>query len=178
MASDVLTPRGVKASRVCGLLLVTVCVATDVFAQTALAGIVIDDRTEKPIKGVLVYVEHQSVFAETDDDGRFSLSVPRGQHTITASVIGYALLQTDIEVAAAPIDLTIRLSEGAGAYTERLTVSGSLRGESDSVPGSTSLHGRELENLRGAVLDDPLRALQSLPAATATDDFYSQSVSY
>lgn len=148
--------------------------ATEASAQTAVAGIVIDDRTEKPIKGVLVYVERQSVFAETDDDGRFSLSVPRGQHTITASVIGYALLQTDIEVAAAPIDLTIRLSEGAGAYTERLTVSGSLRTEADSVPGSTSLHGRELENLRGAILDDPLRALQSLPAATATDDFYSE----
>lgn len=174
MASDVLMPRGVKASCVFGLLLVTVCLTTDAFAQTTVAGIVIDDRTEKPITGVLVYVEHQSVFAETDDDGRFSLSVPRGQHTITASVIGYALLQTDIDVAAAPIDLTIRLSEGAGAYTERVTVSGSLRTESDSVPGSTSLHGRELENLRGAVLDDPLRALQSLPAATATDDFYSE----
>jgi TonB-dependent receptor-like protein/carboxypeptidase-like protein len=170
----VLTPRGVNASRVLGLLLVTVCVTTEASAQTAVAGIVIDDRTETPIKGVLVYVEHQAVFAETDDDGRFSLSVPRGQHTITASVIGYALLQTEIDVAAAPIDLTIRLSDGAGAYTERLTVSGSLRTESDSVPGSTSLHGRELENLRGAVLDDPLRALQSLPAATATDDFYSE----
>ncbi|HKH74275.1 MAG TPA: carboxypeptidase-like regulatory domain-containing protein, partial [Vicinamibacterales bacterium] len=148
----------------------TICLASAASAQTPVSGIVIDDRTEKPIKGVLVYVEHQAVFAETDDDGRFSLSVPRGQHTITASVIGYALLQTDIDVAAAPIDLTFRLSEGAGAYTERLTVSGSLRAESDSVPGSTSLHGRELENLRGAVLDDPLRALQSLPAATATDD--------
>ena len=169
-----LSPRGVTASRIVGLLLVTVCLTTDAFAQTAVAGIVIDDRTEKPIKGVLVYVERQSIFAETDDDGRFSLSVPRGQHTITASVIGYALLQTDIDVAAAPIDLTIRLSEGAGAYTERVTVSGSLRTESDSVPGSTSLHGRELENLRGAVLDDPLRALQALPAATATDDFYSE----
>ena len=42
------------------------------------------------------------------------------------------------------------------------------------MPGGTSLHGRELENLRGAVLDDPLRAIQSLPAATATDDFYSE----
>ncbi len=169
-----LRPRGVTPSRLIGLLLVTLCVATGASAQTVVAGTVIDDRTEKPIKGVLVYVEHQSVFAETDDDGRFSLSVPRGQHTITASVIGYAVLQTDIDVAAAPIDLTIRLSEGAGAYTERVTVSGSLRTESDSVPGSTSLHGRELENLRGAVLDDPLRALQSLPAATATDDFYSE----
>src|SRR4029434_10161067 len=51
---------------------------------------------------------------------------------------------------------------------------GSLRGDSDVTAGATSLHGRELENLRGAVLDDPLRALQSLPAATATDDFYSE----
>jgi hypothetical protein len=167
-------PRRVKVNRVIGLLLVTVCMATEAWAQTLVSGTVIDDRTEKPIKGVLVYVEHQSIVAETDTDGRFSLTVPRGQYTITASVIGYALLQTDVEVSAAPIDLTIRLSEGAGAYTERLTVSGSLRGESDSVPGGTSLHGRELENLRGAVLDDPLRAIQSLPAATATDDFYSE----
>ena len=169
-----LSPRGVTHHRLVGPFLVTICLASVTSAQTLVSGIVIDDRTEKAIKGVLVYVEHQSVFAETDDEGRFSLSVARGQHTITASVIGYALLQTDIDVSAAPIDLTIRLSEGAGAYTERLTVSGSLRTESDSVPGSTSLHGRELENLRGAVLDDPLRALQSLPAATATDDFYSE----
>ena len=111
---------------------------------------------------------------ETDANGRFTVMIPRGRQTVTASVIGYALLSTDIEVADAPIDMTIRLSEGAGAYTERVTVSGSLRGESDSVPGGTSLHGRELENLRGAVLDDPLRAIQALPSVTATDDFYSE----
>ena len=70
--------------------------------------------------------------------------------------------------------MTIRLSEGAGAYTDRVTVAGSLRSESDSIPGSTSLYGRELENLRGAVLDDPLRAMQALPSVTATDDFYSE----
>ena len=99
---------------------------------------------------------------------------PRGRQTIAASVIGYALLRTDIEVADAPLDMTIRLSEGAGAYTERVTVSGSLRRESDSVLAGTSLYGRELETLRGAVLDDPLRAMQSLPSATATDDFYSE----
>src|SRR4029434_6679400 len=51
---------------------------------------------------------------------------------------------------------------------------GSLRGDSDVTAGATSLHGRELENLRGAVLDDPLRAIQALPSATATDDFYSE----
>jgi hypothetical protein len=174
LAFDVLNPLDVRASRVVGLLLMTVCMASVASAQTLISGIVIDDRTEKPIKGVLVFVEHQSIIVETDADGRFRMNVPGGPHTITASVIGYALLQTEVNVTTAPIDLTIRLSEGAGAYTERLTVSGSLRSESDSVAGSTSLHGRELENLRGAVLDDPLRAIQSLPAATATDDFYSE----
>jgi hypothetical protein len=165
-----------------GLVLFVVWFAAPAQAQTAsvqaqtgtIAGVVIDDRTEQPIRGVSVYVESQPHIAETDANGRFSLMAPRGRQTITASVIGYALLRTDIEVAEAPLDMTIRLSEGAGPYTERVTVSGSLRSESDSVPGSTSLYGRDLETLRGAVLDDPLRALQALPSATATDDFYSE----
>ena len=162
-------------SKVACYILLTVSLGAPALAQTPnVSGIVIDDRTEQPIRGVLIYVESVSSYTETDANGRFSVMVPRGRQTVTASVIGYALLSTDIEVADAPLDMTIRLSEGAGAYTERVTVSGSLRGESDSVPGSTSLHGRELENLRGAVLDDPLRAIQALPSATATDDFYSE----
>ena len=155
-----------------------ICIAcTSAHAQTqtgTIAGIVIDDRTEQPIKGVAIHVENQPIVVETDDSGRFTLTAPKGRHTIAASVIGYALLRTEIDVADAPLDMTIRLSAGAGAYTERVSVSGSLRSESDSVAGSTSLYGRELETLRGAVLDDPLRAVQSLPSATATDDFYSE----
>ena len=156
-------------------LLFALCAAGPALAQTGtVTGVVIDDRTEAPIGGVSVYVEGQSSKAETDASGRFSLVAEHGNQTIAASVIGYALLRTGVEVSDAPVEMTIRLSEGAGAYTERVTVSGSLRGDSDSVPGSTSLHGRELENLRGAVLDDPLRAIQSLPSVTATDDFYSE----
>ena len=89
-------------------------------------------------------------------------------------MIGYALLRTDVEVAAAPLDMTIRLSEGAGAYTERVTVSGSLRGESDSVPGAPRSTAASSRTCAARVLDDPLRAMQSLPSATATDDFYSE----
>ena len=137
-------------------------------------GVVVDDRTERPIAGALVYVEGQPPAATTDADGRFTMTVPRGRHTIVASVIGYALLRTGVEAVDAPLEMTIRLSEGAGAYTERVSVSGSFSGDADSVAGSTSLHGRELDNLRGAVLDDPLRAIQALPSATATDDFYSE----
>ena len=158
-----------------GGLVLALCLAPPAHAQTGtVAGVVIDDRTGKPIKGVAILVEHQSSVAETDTDGRFSLAAPRGSQTIVASVIGYALLRAEVEVADAPLDMTIRLSEGAGAYTERVTVSGSAPRESDGVPGGTSVYGRELETLRGAVLDDPLRAIQSLPSATATDDFHSE----
>ena len=170
-----LSANAMKIARVA--ILFAVCLAARAGAQTqtgTIVGIVIDDRTEKPIRGVTVYVEGVSNSAETDANGRFNLTAPRGRQTIAASVIGYQLLRTDIEVADAPLDMTIRLSEGAGAYTERVSVSGSLRRESDSVAGGTSLYGRELETLRGAVLDDPLRAVQSLPSATATDDFYSE----
>ncbi|HEY7190607.1 MAG TPA: carboxypeptidase-like regulatory domain-containing protein [Vicinamibacterales bacterium] len=142
--------------------------------DTRISGRVIDDRTEHPIGDVLVYVEGRATVEKTDAEGRFVMTAPRGRQTVTASVIGYALLRTDIDVADAPLEMTIRLSEGAGAYTERVNVSGSLRTESDSVPGSTSLHGRELETLRGGVLDDPMRAIQALPSVTATNEFYSE----
>ena len=157
------------------LLGLSVAVGAHAQAPTGtVSGIVIDDRTEQPIKGASIQVENHPIVVDTAADGRFSLTAPRGRQTIAASVIGYALLRADIEVADAPVDMTIRLSEGAGSYTEGVNVSGSLRSESDSVPGATSLYGRELETLRGAVLDDPLRAVQSLPSATATDDFYSE----
>ena len=107
------------------VVLVTFC-ATPVLAQNGtVSGVVIDDRTERPIKGVLVYVEGQQTLVETDADGRFGMMAPLGPQTITASVIGYALLTTDIALTAAPIDMTIWLSEGAGAYKESVTVSGS-----------------------------------------------------
>jgi hypothetical protein len=140
----------------------------------AIVGTVIDDRTERPLRGVLVFVDGQAQSAETDDAGRFTLAAPKGPQTVSASVVGYALLRADVEVGAAPLDMTIRLSEGAGAYSERVTVSGSRRGESESAPGGGALYGRELETLRGLMLDDPMRALQALPAASATDDFYSE----
>ena len=72
------------------------------------------------------------------------------------------------------MNLIIELSEGAGTYEEQVTVAGSMRPEVDRAPAGSVLHGRDLQALRGVMLDDPLRAVQALPAATSTDDFYSE----
>ena len=71
--------------------------------------------------------------------------------------------------------VTIRLAEGPGAFTDRVdVVAASGTPPFEARPGSTTLYGRDLQNLRGAILDDPLRAVQSLPAVSATDDLYAE----
>lgn len=145
------------------------------FAQSvSLSGTVLDARTNRPLGGVRVSLDGQPQFATTDADGRFQLAASPGKHVVTASVIGFALLQQAIDVIAgeAP-QLTIRLSEGAGAFEEHVTVSGAESAE--HLPDSAiALHGRDLQALRGVTLDDPLRAVQSLPSVSATDDFYGE----
>lgn len=109
-------------------------------------------------------------------DGVFALSVSPGLKAIVASAIGYAVVKVTVDAQVEQTtDVTIRLSEGPGAYTEHVDVVG-VSGHSDSnaPAGSMTLFGRDLQNLRGAILDDPLRAVQSMPAVSATDDLYAE----
>ena len=150
------------------------CLASTAVAQTpSIIGTVVDDRTGQPLKAVLIYIENQPAFGESDADGRFTLSVPGGRHTVVASLIGYAIAKVDVTVTDST-SVTIRLSEGAGTFTENVTVVGTSQQRANEAPGGGALFGRELQNLRGVMLDDPLRAIQALPSATATDDFYSE----
>jgi hypothetical protein len=138
-------------------------------------GHVVDARSNQPLARVALHVEHQPVVVETDAAGAFTLSLPPGRHMISASLIGYASVRqvVDVGVGATHV-LEIELSEGAGGYQEVVMVAGSVPDGADEAPGGSVLHGRDLQALRGVMLDDPLRAVQSLPSATATDDFYSE----
>ncbi len=160
---------------VVGLVLVTAAAGAAQTGQAALAGRVVDARTGQPLARVLLRVEHQPVFAETAADGSFRLGVAPGVTTLVVSLIGYAEIRREVTVAADQLlELAIELSEGAGRYDERVVVTGSMHADADAAPAGAVLHGRDLQALRGVMLDDPLRAVQSLPAATSTDDFYSE----
>ena len=141
----------------------------------SLTGTVVDARTQQPLERVLVQVENPPAFAETDAAGAFTLSLPPGKHTITVSVIGYAALRKEIDVPPSGLqEIVVQLSEGAGQFEERVTVPGRIPEAAREAPAGSVLHGRDLQALRGVMLDDPLRAVQSLPSATSTDDFYSE----
>src|SRR5687767_4509482 len=126
-------------------LLFAVCaltVALPAAAQTStVTGSIVDDRTEQPIRNALVYVDGHPVFAHSDSEGRFALALPAGDYTITASMVGYALLRAEITVVERSIvPVTFRLSEGAGSYTDRVTVAGARRTASDDAPGAGALY--------------------------------------
>ena len=139
-------------------------------------GVVVDARTGQPLARARVTLDPGTARAATNDDGRFLLAdVDSGRTRIEVSLVGYALARREIDVpAGASIDLTIPLSEGTGAYTEEVNVSGELfPREEPGVAGQMVIGSAELQNLRSLLADDPMRAVQTLPGVGGSDDFRS-----
>ena len=140
-------------------------------------GTVVDERTEQPLARVLVRLADTEYKALTGPDGRFELrGVKPGDYTATVSVVGYGLLRKAVTAkAGATLEFTFVLTAGTGTYEEKVDVVAPVfeRREPGSVSEQT-LGATEIQDLRGLVADDPLRAIQAMPGVTATDDFSAE----
>ncbi len=139
--------------------------------------LVIDADTNAPLAGVLVQLQREGISAHTDEQGRATLvDVPAGSHTLFVSTVGYALTRPTVEVRADETqDLTIPLATGTGVYSEEVEVRGRAADPArESVPLIQSLRSGQLQDLRGVLADDPLRAVQALPGVATGDDFRSE----
>jgi hypothetical protein len=81
-----------------------------------------------------------------------------------------------VEVAAgATAEVTIALSGGMATYTEAVQVRADpFRAAENALPSATVIGAADLLELRGVLSDDPLRAVQALPAVTSVNDFRSE----
>jgi CarboxypepD_reg-like domain/TonB-dependent Receptor Plug Domain len=146
-------------------------------ASGAIAGSTVDARTGLALPRVLVVEQGTGKAVQTDDRGRFELrDVPAGTRRLFVSVVGYALVQRDVIVpAGATLDLTIPLSEGTGTYTTTVTVAADVfRAAERTVAAQQTLGSADIQNLRGVLADDPLRAVQVLPGVATGDDLKSE----
>ena len=142
-----------------------------------LTGRVVDAKTAAPIAKVLVVVEGMRLSAQTDVEGRFSLpEVPAGTRRLYVSVVGYILVQREVQIGAGEsLDILIPLSEGTGTYSEAVTVTAeTFRPAEPAVAAQQALGSAEIQNLRGVLADDPLRAVQVLPGVATGDDLRSE----
>jgi hypothetical protein len=140
-------------------------------------GHVVDARTGAGLEKVLVLVESGGPSTQTDGTGAFRIpGVAAGPQRLYISVVGYILVRRDVVVpAGGAVDLTIPLSEGTGTYTETVTVAADrFRAAEPGVASQQVLGSADIQNLRGVLADDPLRAVQVLPGVATGDDLRSE----
>jgi hypothetical protein len=145
-------------------------------SQTAtIHGTVVDAQTTKPIADAQVFLVEIAKSVITGADGRFEFpGVKPGTHTLTVSRIGYIFVRRRVPVSAGVVlDINVPLAEGTGTYQETVTVAAAPTAP-PVIPGLSSqfeLGSAGLQDLRGVVADDPMRAVQALPGVATGDDF-------
>ena len=154
-------------------------VATAAAAESGtIRGTVVDTAGGAALSDVSVRLRSSGQAVVTDDEGRFEFTdVPAGDQELYVSAVDFILVKRAIAVAAGTVaEITIALAEGTGTYTESVDVSARLpmTRREPAVPSEQTLGSRELQQLRGVLTNDPLRAVQALPSVAAGDDFRSE----
>jgi hypothetical protein len=162
-------------------LILALLAAPAAFAQdagpAAVRGQIVDARTGAPLSRVLVTLDDDGPSAMTGDEGRFELQgLAPGAHRLVISVVGYVFVRRPVDLRAGQtLELVIPLVEGTGTYSEEVTVAvDRFYAPDPGVASQQVLGSAELQNLRGVVADDPLRAVQVLPGVATGDDLRSE----
>jgi hypothetical protein len=162
----------VKAAASLVLLLASAATAR---AQTGrVTGIIVDARDGTPIEKVSVKVQGTTLGTVTASDGHFDLdAVPAGQRELSVSAVDFILVRRVVEVAAGEVvNITIPIAAGTGTYAESVNVTSGAA--ESTAPTSEVLGSSELQQLRGVITNDPIRAIHVLPGVATGDDLRSE----
>jgi hypothetical protein len=147
----------------------------------SIRGTVLDTAKGTGVGRVSVRLQSTGRVVLTDDDGRFALDdVESGEQELYVSAVDFILVKRAVTVTAGSnAEITIVLSEGTGTFAETVNVrgtpgSGVTARREPEVAAEQTLASRELQQLRGILTNDPMRAVQVLPAVAAGDDWRSE----
>ena len=157
-------------------LALPVAIAGQTPATGTLRGVVVDARDGTPLEKVSVRIAgHQA-----DDDHRERRplqldNVPSGRRELYVSAVDFVLIRRSVEVPAGDVlEITIPIAAGTGTYTETVNVSSSAGQNDARKAGEQVLRSNELQQLRGVITNDPMRAIHVLPGVATGDDLRSE----
>jgi len=144
----------------------------------AIRGVVLDALGGAPVDKVLVRLQDSGRTVTTDDAGRFELDqVAAGNHELYVSAVDFILVKRTLTVSpGATTDVTIALTDGTGSIAQSVTVVGQQEDPLLNRPAASAqvLASKDLQQLRGLITNDPMRAIQVLPGVATGDDFKSE----
>lgn len=148
-------------------------------AGGAIRGIVVDAHGGTPLQHVSIRLIADGRTVVTDAAGQFEIpDVPAGAQELFVSAVDFPLVKQAVTVTeGATVEIAIALSGGPTSYTETVTVVGAenpARARAPEVTAAQTLSSTELQQSRGLLTNDPLRAVQMLPGAATGDDFRSE----
>jgi len=109
-----------------------------------ITGKVVDEKTGETLIGVSLKVkEAKSLFAQTNANGEFKISVPENPSTLVISYLGY--FNKEIAVNAQTTSLTIKLRASESALEEVVVIGYGTATRKDLAGSVGSIKGREIE---------------------------------
>ncbi len=140
-----------------------------VTGQSVVRGIIVDEQGI-PTEGANVYLKGTVMGAASDDQGRFQIAdAPRGEYTLTISVIGYQLREIRIQLDENELDIGTLRIEAVALQSQPIVVTASRYAQKiQDVPVSMgNVTVRQLENRNTVTID---KALQYVSGLTLTGD--------
>jgi TonB-linked SusC/RagA family outer membrane protein len=138
--------------------------ATNIYAQK-LDGRIIDDANSKPISGVTIKIIKSNKIARSDDDGRFSFSLPAASYELEFMTIGYEKLIKTVTVPGS--HLAIAMKPLVQQLDEVVVNTGYQKIGRERLTGSFSYVGKELFNQQ--IGKDVISRLEGITPALTVD---------
>ena len=90
------------------------------FAQDKghISGVVRDESSGETLVGVSIYEEILQAGTTTDEKGHYELDLPRGEHTLRISYVGYSTVHKKVNITNRPITLNVKLQSESEKLSE------------------------------------------------------------
>jgi len=155
------------------LLSTSVCIFKVSSQNVEIQGVVRDKHSNERLAGVVVSVlERVGIGASTDDNGFYSLTLPRGNYTLIANILGYDADSTKVSLSDKIFKHDIFLLPNAIGLSE-VEVSARRRDANVSSPvmGSNHLSSKEIALIPVIMGErDILKTIQLLPGVKAASE--------